>query len=104
MPPWSLTCLQSDDSFSTLVVEKSSTCSSRQAAALAHTYPWLTTEWVNGNVNFETHFKDYEIENPAVALQEALGGVVKWVVDGIMTEFGSAVSDSRGTRDCGCVH
>ncbi|KAL6251227.1 hypothetical protein RBB50_001435 [Rhinocladiella similis] len=88
---------KSSDSFSTLV--EKSTCS-RQA--LAHTYPWLTTEWVNGNVNFDSHFKDYEIENPAVALQEALGGVVKWVLDGIMTEFGSAVT--HGTRDCGCVH
>ncbi|KAK7903461.1 hypothetical protein LTR67_001481 [Exophiala xenobiotica] len=39
-------------------------------------------------MSFETHFQDYEIENPAVALQEALGGVVKWVVDGIKAELG----------------
>jgi hypothetical protein len=39
-------------------------------------------------MSFETHFQDYEIETPAVVLQEALGGVVKWVVDGIKAELG----------------
>ncbi|KIW13422.1 hypothetical protein PV08_08610 [Exophiala spinifera] len=96
---------KSSDSFAAFVSSEKSTCSRQaQAKALARTSPWLTTEWVNGNVNFDSHFKDYEIESPAVALQEAVGGVVKWVMDSIITEFGSAASATHGTRGCGCVH
>jgi hypothetical protein len=52
-------------------------------------------------MSFETHFQDYEIENPAVALQEALGGVVKWVVDGIKAELGVvSAHDSEHVAVC----
>ncbi|KIW52395.1 hypothetical protein PV05_08035 [Exophiala xenobiotica] len=77
-----------------------STCTPAQA--FSRTYPWLPTEWVNGTMSFETHFQDYEIENPAVVLQEALGGVVKWLVEGIKAELG-AVSAHDGEHVAVCT-
>ncbi|KIX08079.1 uncharacterized protein Z518_02734 [Rhinocladiella mackenziei CBS 650.93] len=69
-----------------------------------HAYPWLGPEYSNGILSFETHFQDYEIENPAVILQEALGELWKRILDGIKVELESArvaVSPMREER-CGC--
>ncbi|KAJ4511274.1 hypothetical protein HRR83_006512, partial [Exophiala dermatitidis] len=41
--------------------------------AYTYIYPWLGPDYTNGNISFETQFQDWEIENPAIALQEMLG-------------------------------
>ncbi|KIV78956.1 hypothetical protein PV11_06554 [Exophiala sideris] len=69
------------------------TCSAKAANDFVskHSYPWLGPEYSNGTMSFETHFQDYEIENPAVVLQQAMGDVWRRLVDVIITEMDSAV-------------
>ncbi|KAJ4692542.1 hypothetical protein HRR87_006318, partial [Exophiala dermatitidis] len=55
--------------------------------AYTYIYPWLGPDYTNGNISFETQFQDWEIENPAIALQEMLGEVWRKFVDGIHAEF-----------------
>lgn len=50
-------------------------------------------------MSFETHFQDYEIENPAVVLQEALRELWKKAIDGIWAEVAMV---SRLQREEGC--
>ncbi|KAL2430819.1 hypothetical protein ABEF95_013678 [Exophiala dermatitidis] len=52
-------------------------------------YPWLGPDYTNGNISFETQFQDWGIENPAIALQEALGEVWRKLVEGIHAELGA---------------
>jgi len=65
-----------------------------------HAYPWLGPEYSNGTMSFETHFDDYEIENPVVVLQEALGELWKQVVDGIWAEV--AMVSAQREEYCRC--
>ncbi len=67
-------------------------------------YPWLPPDYTNGVMSFDTHFQDYDIENPAVvlqeALEEALGELWKRFLDSIWAEV-AMVSPPRGDG-CGC--
>jgi hypothetical protein len=75
-----------------------------------YVYPWLGPEYSNGTINFETHFQDYDIENPAavaaVLLQGARNELSDWwtrVVDGIWAELGNVSQSLKEKRgDCEC--
>ncbi|KAL2429252.1 hypothetical protein ABEF95_002923 [Exophiala dermatitidis] len=77
--------------------------------AYTYIYPWLGPDYTNGNISFETQFQDWEIENPAIALQEMLGEVWRKFVDGIhaelslpmfmsMSRFGHGISSTNTTN------
>ncbi|KAI1616423.1 hypothetical protein EDD37DRAFT_78321 [Exophiala viscosa] len=70
------------------------TCSDNPATERVgkHSYPWLGPEYSNGTMSFETHFQDYEIENPAVLLQQALGDAWRRFVDVVVAEMDEAVT------------
>jgi len=59
-------------------------------------YPWLPAEYSNGAMTFETHFQDWEIEMPSLAvLMEALSADLdcEWwrrIRDGVWAEVGAA--------------
>ncbi|EHY56118.1 hypothetical protein ABEF92_004919 [Exophiala dermatitidis] len=67
--------------------------------AYTYIYPWLGPDYTNGNISFETQFQDWEIENPAIALQEMLGERVRvrGRVRGLR-RFVGAIFDSRTDR------
>ncbi|EXJ82082.1 hypothetical protein A1O1_08151 [Capronia coronata CBS 617.96] len=68
------------------------------------TLPWLGPDYNNGNISFETQFQDWQIENPAVVLQEVLGELWKKVVDGIQAEFGGLPMLSLHTVATAAAH
>ncbi|EXJ77440.1 hypothetical protein A1O3_09666 [Capronia epimyces CBS 606.96] len=59
--------------------------------------PWLGPEYSNDNINFDTQFQDWQMESPAVVLQEALAELWKRLVDGISAELGLGLSALPGS-------